>query len=101
MKNITNSDIKKIEDIFGIRLYEWQKDYLLDRADCIRTGRGNGKQFAYCIKLLLSDGEKIKKSDLIKYADKKPRRYGKWFIGYCLDINEKLVNAGFETRIEV
>lgn len=61
--------IKKIEQAFGFQLYDWQKDYLLGKRTCRIKGRVNGKTFAYCIRLLLSDGNPIKQRDLFKYRD--------------------------------
>lgn len=99
---ITEETIQKIEQIFGFPLHDWHKDYIMGKSEYVATGRCNGKTFAYCIKLLLSDGEPIPKRDLFRYMDMSPNTsYPFWFKGFCLDINEKLVNAGFETRIEV
>lgn len=92
----------RIEQAFGIRLYNWQKDYLLGKRDII-YGCNNGKNFAYCVKLLLSDGEPIKLvDDLFKCRDEADygTKYCSWFSGYVLEINDKLVAAGFETRLE-
>ena len=97
---IDDKVIKRIEQAFGIQLYNWQKDYLLGKRDIIRSGRCNGKTFAYCIKLLLSDGDPIKSRKLCKYADGYGNRYQECFAGYALEINDKLMAAGFETRLE-
>lgn len=96
---ITDEVIKKIENIFEFTLYDWQKNYLKKETEFIPSGRGNGKTFAYCIKFLLSDGEKTNKRDVFKYRDGKSGNYARWFKGFCLEINEKLVENGFETRI--
>mgnify|MGYP001172666845 FL=1 len=97
---IDDKVIKRIEQAFGIQLYNWQKDYLLGKRDIIEYGRNNGKTFAYCIKLLLSDGEPMKRRELRKYADGYGNRYQECFAGYALEINDKLVKAGFETRVQ-
>lgn len=97
---ITNEVIKKIENIFGFTLYDWQIDYLKGEGSICRGQRANGKTFVYCLKFLLSDGEKIQKGDIFKYSDgARSVRYSQWFVRYCLDMNEKLVINGFETRI--
>lgn len=96
---ITDEVIENIENIFGFSLYDWQKKYLQGEVEAIPSGRYNGKTFAYCIKLLLSDGEKICKRDIFKYKDGKHGNYARWFKGFCLEINEKLIENGFETRI--
>lgn len=110
---ITDETIKKIESIFGFPLYEWQKEYLKEDILIPTFGRCNGKTFAYCLKLLLSDGERIRRCDEIKCGDKRKIRkedifryrdnmcsgYSKWFKRYCLEINQALVENGFDTII--
>lgn len=97
---IDDKVIERIEQAFGIQLYNWQKDYLLGKRNMIWSGRRNGKTFSYCIKLLLSDGEPIKRSELHGLADGcHGNRYPEWFTRYALEINDKLVAAGFETRM--
>ena len=99
-KMITPEMIPKIESVFGFQLYDWQKDYLLGKREQRAGGRRNGNTFAYCVKLLLSDGQPIKVKDLLKYIDESHgSRYYRWFTEYCMEINEKLVVAGFNTRI--
>ncbi len=101
MKTINLLDIRKIEKVFGFPLHDWQKDYLLGNHFKLPYGqRCNGKTFIYCLKLLLSEGELIKKRDLFKYRDERHGTYyDSWFTGYIWDINKTLVAAGFETRI--
>lgn len=104
---ITWKMIPEIEKAFGFSLYDWQKDYLLDKNPEIPWGqqirRGNGKTFAYCVKLLLSDGPPIK-AELLKYGRYADEIYGTysrlWFAKYCLEVNDVLIKAGFKTRIE-
>lgn len=79
--------IPRIEQAFGFPLYDWQKDYLLGKTETVIGGRRNGNTFAYIVKLLLSDGEPIKRMGLFKYRD------------YALEINDILMKAGFETRV--
>ena len=100
MKAINLLDIQKIEKAFGFSLYDWQKDYLLGKRNTRMRGRCNGNTFAYCLKLLLSDREPIKKRDLFKYRDENHgTHYDSWFVRFVLDINNTLVAAGFETRL--
>lgn len=65
--------------------------------------RHNGNTFAYCAKLLLSDGPPIK-VELLKrgrYADEMHGTYYRmWFAQYLLEVNDALVKAGFKTRIK-
>lgn len=58
---ITDEVIKKVENIFGFALYDWQVGYLKGKGSICRGQRANGKTFAYCLKLLLSDGRRYKK----------------------------------------
>ncbi len=84
---ITEDLIAKIEEVFGFPLYDWQKDYLLDKMDYMPAGRRNGKTFAYCLKFLLSDGEPIGKEEVFRYRDGEHRaRYKQYFRNYCLEI---------------
>ena len=66
---ITPETIQKIESVFGFSLYDWQKDYLIGKIKHRVGGRHNGNTFAYCVKLLLSDGDPIKIKDIQKYID--------------------------------
>ncbi|HBD00126.1 MAG TPA: hypothetical protein DC053_13420 [Lachnoclostridium sp.] len=101
VKAINLLDIRKMEKVFGFTLYDWQKDYLLGNHCKFPHGqRCCGRTFAYCLKLLLSDGEPIKRRDLFKYRDENHgTHYDSWFAGYIWDINNTLLAAGFETRI--
>lgn len=95
--------ITEIEKAFGFRLYKWQRNYLLGERDHRTRHRRNGNTFAYCVKLLLSDGEPInpKLLDRGKYADEFHGVYYRiWFARYLLEINNTLKKAGFETRIK-
>lgn len=101
MKAINLLDIRKIEKAFGFPLYDWQKDYLFGNHCKFPHGRRcSGRTFAYCLKLLLSDGEPIKKRDLFKYRDENHgTHYDSLFTRYIWDINKILVSAGLETRL--
>lgn len=97
---ITDETIQKIEEIFGFSLYGWQREYLKGERTSRTEGRQNGNTFAYCLKFLLSDGEKVRKKEVYKYRDGyRGARYPRWFQRYCLEINQKLAKHGFETRI--
>lgn len=97
---ITPEMIPKIEKVFGFHLYDWQKDYLLGNIWFGPSGRRQGKTFAYCLKLLLTDGDQINQNDLKNYIDEiHGKSYPHWFFGFCMEINNKLIDAGFKTRI--
>lgn len=94
--------IPKIESAFGFSLNDWQKDYLIGKIQHRAGRRNNGNTFAYCVKLLLSDGDPINIKDLKKYIDEvHGSNYTRWFTGYCMEINAKLVAAGFKTRVKM
>jgi hypothetical protein len=97
---ITDSTLEKIEKIFGYPLYDWQKEYLRGITNERPYGRCNGKTFAYCIRLLLEDREKIPLRDIKKYKDEMHgSQYTRWFCGYLIDINKILIGNGFETNL--
>lgn len=101
---ITEKVLDKIGETFGITLYPWQKDYISGKTEQRAGGRCNGKTFAYCVKLLLSDGEKIRWSDVVsgKHIDEHHEgKYKRWFADFMREVNEQLVSAGFETRLEI
>lgn len=100
---ITEEMIPRIEETFGFQLYDWQKDYLLGKINHRMGDRHSGKTFAYCLKLLLSDGTQIPKREieLRKLSDMPllDNNYTIWFVKYLRDMNRILRNAGFETRL--
>lgn len=100
---ITWKMIYKIENAFGFRLYKWQRNYLLGNRTNRTRHRRNGNTFAYCLKLLLSDGKPIemKNHNARKYIDEwHGPSYITWFAGYLKEINDILVKNGFETRLK-
>jgi len=98
---ITDEVLAKIEIAFGFKLYEWQMEYIKGNTNRRAGGRRNGNTFAYCVRMLLQDDNKIKLSELrtSRYLDgRHGTQYIGWFRRYLLDINEVLVNNGFETN---
>lgn len=102
MKKIDDELIQKIEKAFDFPLHDWQKAYLKDESDFMPGGRGNGKTFTICLKLLLTDEQTIKKSQLRNFADgfKLKRKQAEEFISEILRINEILEENGIETILE-
>lgn len=97
---ITDSTLDKIEKVFELHLYDWQKDYIKGITNERPVGRYNGKTFAYCIRLLLEDREKISVRELGKYKDEvHGSGYQRWFCGYLIEINKVLRDNGFETNL--
>ena len=97
---ITDSTIHDIEEIFGFNLYDWQKSYLLGKTNCRSRVRCNGNTFIYCVSLLLSDGFNISKRNAYKFEDEyHGTQYHRWFTRYIIEIDDKLKNGGFKTRL--
>jgi len=97
---ITPEMIPIIEKAFGFQLYDWQKDYILGRISRRAGGRRNGNTFAYCVHLLLSNGEPIKRRDLCQYVEGiHGAAYHRWFVGYCIEIDKVLKDSGLKTRL--
>lgn len=97
---ITPEVIPIIEKAFGFQLYDWQKNYILGRINHRAGGRRNGNTFAYCLRLLLSDEETIKRRELYQYADEVyGAPYPRWFAGYCIEIDKVLKDSGLKTRL--
>lgn len=102
MKKIDDELIQKIEKAFDFPFRDWQKAYLKDESDFMSGGRGTGKTFTICLKLLLTNDRVIKKSELLKFADgfKLKRKQAEEFISEILRINEILEENGIETILE-
>lgn len=105
-KGITDEVITKLERVFNFSLYEWQKQYLKGDDTAMPTGgRGNGKTFAHCIRLLLEDPWAKPLFDLsspfeinkLVDQDHGPR-YKNFFRDYLRDLNDQLLSAGFTTN---
>lgn len=58
--------INKIEQYFGLKLQDWQREYLRGNKCYImpRGGRSNGRIFIMCLKLLLGDREPFTIDDI-------------------------------------
>ena len=102
MRKIDDALIQKIEKAFGFSLHDWQKAYMKDESDFILGGCRNEKTFAVCLKLLLTNEQTIKKSEIRKFADgfKLKRKQAKEFVSEILCINKILEENGIETILE-
>lgn len=100
---IDEQAISKIEQLFGFKLYDEQRIYLLTGEDKFISGkRKQGKTFAYCIKLALSEGTPldIKSVKGIKEVqDEVYDNYHMFFKIYFKQIWRKLKNNGFQVRV--
>lgn len=99
---ITEQIIPLIEKALGFELYENQKSYLLGKSGMV-GGRVTGKTTAYCVKLLLTDGEPLNLKKSVEFADgwslSNHRSYAMGFFRHELvKIHDKLKNHGFHVR---
>lgn len=95
--DLLSSDFKRIKEVFGFELYDWQKKYLRDKLNAFPIGRGDGKSFTINLKALLGDGDTVTFDEL-----KKKRRMGKResiYVDDILDMDAKLRAAGFTTNV--
>lgn len=95
--------LEQVEKALDIRLYGWQKAYILDKYydTAAAARRQSGKTLAYIIKILLTPMPfAISKKQLEHYSDGSGKRYNVYFKKWALEINEKLTAAGIKTRIE-
>lgn len=95
--------LEQVENALDIRLYDWQKAYILDKYydTAAAAHRASGKTLAYIIKRLLTPMPfAISKKELEHYSDGSGKRYNVYFKKWALEINEKLTAAGIKTCIE-
>lgn len=95
--------LEQAEKALDIRLYDWQKAYILDKYydTAAAARRASGKTLAYIIKRLLTPMPfAISKKELEHYSDGSGKRYNVYFKKWALEINEKLTAAGIKTCIE-
>lgn len=62
MDKLDDQLLKKIEEVLGIKFYNWQRSYILNERmilDMQDMGRGTGKTFAYIIKQLFESDEPL------------------------------------------
>jgi len=100
--------IKKVEDALGIKLFDWQKEYLLDDVMYgreIQYARRAGKTLTHCLKVCLSNGEPIKarlepactaKNEFLRYLGEDGCTYhrSQYFISELKEIYTKLKDYG-------
>lgn len=72
--------IRIVEFALRIKLYDWQKAYILGVSNYEMPGRASGKTTAYMVKLCLSEGETIDLTKLGEYIDEvHGSAYLEWF----------------------
>lgn len=101
---ITDEVIGKLEHTFGFPLYDWQKQYLKGEINTFPGGRGNGKTFVYCIRLLLGNHAPFDLRD--SYAvdclidENYGPHYNRFFRDYLREANDQLIRSGFKTNAQ-
>lgn len=106
--------LNKIEEALGIKLFKWQKQYLLKEPmvlDMRITGRATGKTLVWIIEklfeskepLVLRDGKDVLiSSDWWCCENRRDRAlyhpYMSWYKNHLKDIYEKLNDAEIKTR---
>lgn len=94
--------LEQVEKALDIKLYDWQKAYILDKYydKAAAAGRASGKTLAYIIKRLLTPIPfAISKRELEYYSDGTGKRYNVYFREWALEINDKLTATGIKTII--
>ncbi len=105
--------LKKVEKALGIKLYDWQRDYIMLDSDFIPDGRRNGKTLAFILRILLNFEVKLPQSSLtmkeyprFEYLtfpcdEERSRDYRfRWYRQKVLEIDAMLKSAGIETILE-
>lgn len=102
---ITTNEISMLEKALDIKLYEGQKQYIVNDGSYWYGGRASGRTVAYCIKLALSDGKPLDMREPENFCDsdygpeRNKRRYARsYFKRMFLDIQQKLKDNGFKVR---
>lgn len=102
---ITEEVIPLIEKALDIKLYDGQKEYLVNNGTYWYSfSRASGKTLAYCVKLALSDGKPLDMRKPWEICDNdyglpdNKQRYALWFRRFFLDIWHSLKAAGLPVR---
>ncbi|UWO24065.1 hypothetical protein [Marvinbryantia formatexigens] len=109
-ERLWNLKIEKLESIFGFKFYDWQKRYLKgDDMAIYGRGRGSGKTFIYCLRVLLEERAAFRLADFRSIRDKRgkfltdvdcrERDHLILLLHSLQTINAKLVSAGFKTNL--
>ena len=93
--------VENIEKALGFKLYDWQKDYIFNRSSHIPSGRRIGFTTAYILKLIISEGSKIRLDSIddVRNICDDPRHgssYLSWFINEFSDIYYKLSHTNLK-----
>jgi len=94
--------IPHIEKALGLKLYDHQVNYLLDKGNLL-SGRRTGKTLAHCVKLALSDGEPLnmkKPEDFSdgRFLDNRITYSRDFFRREFMRIRNMLIDYGFIVR---
>ena len=99
---ITEELIERVEKVLGFTLYDDQINYLMDTGE-LSGARRSGRTTAYCISLILTDGEALDLAHPETFSDRvngeRPIGYARRvFIKKFLEIRTKLKDAGIKVR---
>ena len=94
---INEEVLGQIEKAFDIKLYDWQRDYLLDKPFKTPTSSQSGRSFAKIIKLLLTT--EIKEREIRSFAKYESIHRQIYFEKQVLEIDNKLKSAGIKTKL--
>jgi hypothetical protein len=86
----SDDTIRMVEAALDIKLYDWQKAYILGLADYVAPGRCTGKTLAHMIRFCLSKGEPILGWENIPIDEHHGPQYQKWYARHLEDIYFKL-----------
>lgn len=109
-ERLWNLKIEKLESIFGFKFRDWQKRYLKgDDTAIYGRGRGSGKTFIYCLRVLLEERAAFrladfrsirnKRGEFLTDVDCRERDHLILLLHSLQTINAKLVSAGFKTNL--
>lgn len=103
MNKVEDAIIYQIEQAMGIKLHQFQKDYILNKSDRLGFGRLSGRTMSYCIRLLLEPGPPLDLRRPEQFADmmslSNHSSYARdFFRGYLMDIRNKLSAHGIPVR---
>lgn len=99
---INEQVIPRIEKAINLKLYDHQKNYLMDKGS-LTGGRRTGKTIAYCVKLALTDGEPLDLRTPEDFADEwslpDHRAYARrFFRNEFMKYRQLLKDYGFPVR---
>jgi hypothetical protein len=96
MNLLQNILILRIEWALGIKLHDWQKQYLLNGVYNPPPGRANGKTTIHCVRLALSDGPYTLRDIESMRDEDHGWVYPRWYRNKFMEIRDILKAHGFK-----